>query len=141
MRILIYGGLVPHTLSPEDIDDDHIPYGFVYDQARGAANESTPDGSIMGIVIAQDSADEDGLGFDVPVVDLDNFDADRSDASAARLVPIQYEQARAAWAALKTLYLDLPDASVMVCGDMDGISDLLDAVEDAVEDATEYEFH
>lgn len=126
MRILIYGADLPDDLTPEDIGDDHIPYGFL-------SAERVCGKVVVGIAIAQqgDEDDEEEI-LDVPHMDaLDEFQ-DADDAVLVPLAqasaPVQYAQARAAWGALQGLYTSLPDAALFVLSlpgvDVLGLSDL-----------------
>lgn len=127
MHLLIYGATVPDTFTPEDIADDHMPYGFLYGQhdsgewmmgiavlrwEEDCTSDAAPDED-------ESDADEDddlGMGFDVPVLSGDPHGLDESalGEAAGEGAPVQYAQAQAAWAALRKLYGDLPAAGLAV---------------------------
>ena len=119
MHLLIYGATIPDTFTPDDIADDHMPYGFL--SARYDSGEW-----MMGIAVLRwgedgeaeevdlDDLDDFDDGIDVPVLTGDPHGLDESalGALAASSVPVQYAQARAAWDALRKLYGALPAAGL-----------------------------
>lgn len=119
MHLLIYGAIVPDTFTPEDIADDHMPYGFLYGQHDTgdwlmgiAVLRWAPEGNVA---IDVEDEDEDDV-FDVPVLTGDPCGIDESalGALASSDAPVQHAQARAAWEALRKLYDALPAAGLMV---------------------------
>ena len=110
MRLLISGATVPDTLTPEDIDDDHVPYGFLYGTRAGGA-------TMMGIAVAQHGEETDTAELDVPVIEaLAEFVVAEDGVLmplATSSAPVQYAQARAAWEALGGIYT-LPEAGLHV---------------------------
>lgn len=119
MHLLIYGATIPDTFTPDDIADDHMPYGFL--SARYDSGEW-----MMGIAVLRwgengeaegtdpDDLDELDDGIDVPALTGDPHGLDESalGALAASSAPVQYAQARAAWEALRKLHDALPAAGL-----------------------------
>lgn len=119
MHLLIYGATIPDTFTPDDIADDHMPYGFLHGQhdtgewmAGIAVLRWGEEGGAEEVDL--DDLDELDDGIDVPVLTGDPHGLDESalGALAASSAPVQYAQARAAWDVLRKLYDALPAAGL-----------------------------